>query len=147
MAGQLAHVHFSPIFRNFKARVESLRDKVLTEGGKILREEEEASIRLRWYDSGATLKSLQEQVVTESESKVYQLFPTATSKRGFPYPTAGEYGTGQLGARTGKPAPSGWVYGDSKGMRARRYSRIAVVNARPKVVAKAKAVIANFTVN
>lgn len=146
MADRFVTLYLSPIFHNFKSRVESLRDEILTEGGKILREEEEASIRLRWYDSGATLKSLREEVVSEGDSKIYQLFPTATSKRGFPYPTAGEYGTGQLGARTGKPAPSDWVYGDSKGMRARRYSRIAVANARPKVVAKAKAMIANFTV-
>lgn len=147
MADQLATVHLSPIFRNFKSRIEDLRDDVLTEGGRILRQEEEQSIRLRWYDKGVTLRSLQEEVISEGDRKIYRLFPTATSKRGFPYPMAGEYGTGREGARTGKPAPSGWVYGQSKGMRARRFSQIAVANAKPRVVAKASELIRNFTVN
>lgn len=144
---ELVTVQYGSVFSNFRSRLEDLRDDVLIEGGKILREEEEASIRLRWYDKGVTLKSLKEEVVVEGDAKIYRLFPTATSKRGFPYPTAGEYGTGREGARTGKPAPSGWVYGQSKGIRARRYSRIAVANARPRVVAKASELIANFTVN
>lgn len=147
MADQLATVHLSPIFRNFKSRIEDLRDAVLIEGGKILREEEERSIRLRWYDRGVTLGSLKEEVVSEGDSKIYRLFPTAKSKRGAPYPLFGEYGTGQRGARSGKPAPVGYQYGQGQGMRARRYSRIAVTQARPKVVARAKEVIANFTVN
>lgn len=147
MTDQLATVHLSPIFRNFKSHIEDLRDEVLVEGGKVLREEEESSIRLRWYDKGVTLSSLKEEVVSEGESRIYRLFPTATSKRGAPYPLFGEYGTGQRGARSGKPAPAGYQYGQGQGMRARRYSRIAVAQARPKVVARAKEVIANFTVN
>lgn len=147
MAEVLAHVHLSPVFRNFKQRIESLRDDILTEGGKILRREEESSIRLRWFDSGATLTSLQEEVVSEGEKKIYRLFPTATSPQGFPYPTAGEYGTGRRGAATGRHAPRGWKYGDKQGMKARRYSRIAVAIARPQVIGSAKGLVANFTVS
>lgn len=147
MADQLVTVQLAPILRNFKSRVESLRDDVLTEGGKILRREEESSIRLRWYDSGKTLESLQEEVVSEGSSKTYRLFPTATSKRGAPYPLFGEYGTGRRGATSGRPAPRGYRYGDSMGMTARRYSRIAVMIADPQITARAKQLISNFTVN
>lgn len=147
MPGQIVTVQLGSIFRNFQSRIESLRDDILTEGGKILRREEESSIRLRWYDEGKTLRSLQEEVVTEGESKIYRLFPTATSRRGAPYPLFGEYGTGQAGARTGQPAPTGYRYGSSEGMKARRYSRIAVQLAKPQIVASAQGLIANFTVS
>lgn len=147
MAEVLARVQLSPIFRNFRSRVENLRDEVTVESGKILRREVESSIRLRWYDSGKTLSSLEEDVITDGNRQVYRLFPTATSERGFPYPTAGEYGTGRRGAASGRPAPRGWRYGDRQGMKARRYSRIAVGIARPQVEATARALIANFTIN
>jgi len=145
VADGLVTLELGSIFHNFQSRVESLRDDVLSEGSKILREEEESSIRLRWFDKGVTLRSLQEEVVVKGDAKIYRLFPTATSKRGAPYPLFGEYGTGREGARTGGPAPVGYVYGDKKGMRARRYSRIAVAQAKPKVVAKASELIRNFT--
>lgn len=145
MADELVTVELGPIFHNFESRVRALRDDLLSGGSKILREEEEASIRLRWFDKGVTLRSLQEEVVTEGDAKIYRLFPTATSKRGAPYPLFGEYGTGREGARTGGPAPAGYIYGDSKGMRARRYSRIAVAQARPRVVAQASELMRNFT--
>lgn len=145
--GELAHVQLGSIFRNFKSRIETLRDDILTEGGKILRREEESSIRIRWYDEGKTERSLQEEVVREGDKVIYRLFPTATSPQGFPYPTAGEYGTGRRGAATGRPAPRGWKYGDKVGMRARRYSRIAVAIARPQVTGSAKGLIQNFTVS
>lgn len=147
MAEQLAAVHLGSIFRNFRARIESLRDEIVIEGGKILRREEESSIRLRWYDEGRTLRSLQDRIDTEGDRKIYRLFPTATSKRGAPYPLFGEYGTGRAGARTGRPAPAGYTYGDRTGMKARRYSRIAVQVAKPQIVANSKRLIANFTVN
>lgn len=142
---QLVTVELGSIFHNFESRIRALQSQIVTEGGKILRQEEEESIRLRWYDSGETLRSLKEEFADEGDTKIYRLFPTATN-RGFPYPTAGEYGTGREGARTGQPAPSGWVYGNSRGMRARRYSRIAVAQAKPRVIAKASELIANFTV-
>lgn len=143
---QLATLQLSPIFRNFRSRVERLRDDILTEGGKILRREEESSIRLRWFDSGKTLSSLSEEIVTDGERKTYRLTSTATSKRGAPYPLFGEYGTGRRGRATGRPAPRGYRYGDHAGMRARRFSRIAVAIAQPQVTATAKAMMANFTV-
>lgn len=145
MTEQLVTIEHGPVFSNFESRIRALQANIVTEGGKILREEEEQSIRLRWYDKGETLRSLKGEVVDEGDTKIYRLFPTATN-RGFPYPTAGEYGTGREGARTGQPAPSGWVYGQSKGMRARRYSRIAVAQAQPRVVAKASELMRNFTV-
>lgn len=144
---QLVTVEYGSIFHNFESRVRALQSQIVSEGGKILRQEEEESIRLRWYDKGVTLRSLKEEVVDEGDTKIYRLFPTATSKRGAPYPLFGEYGTGQDGARTGQPAPVGYEYGQGKGMRARRYSRIAVANAQPKVIAKASELIRNFTVN
>lgn len=147
MAEVLARVEYGSIFRNLRGRLEDLRDDVLIEGGKILRREEEASIRLRWYDSGKTLNSLEEDVVREGDSITYRLFPTATSAKGAPYPLFGEYGTGRRGAATGRPAPRGYKYGDRQGMEARRYSRIAVMNAQPLIEAKAKAMVANFTVS
>lgn len=145
--GELATVQLGPIFRNFKSRIETLRDDILTEGGKILRREEESSIRLRWYDEGRTLRSLDENIVIDGDKKTYQLFPTAVSKTGAPYPLFGEYGTGRRGRATGRPAPRGYEYGDSAGMKARRYSRIAVAIARPQVIGSAKGLIANFTVS
>lgn len=146
MAQRFVTVQLAPIFRNFRGRIESLRDDIIETGGRILRQEEEQSIRLRWYDRGRTLGSLKEEIVTEGEAKIYRLFPTATN-RGFSYPAAGEYGTGRLGAATGKPAPIGWRYGSRRGMTARRFSRIAVAQAKPKVVADAQQLIANFTIN
>lgn len=142
---QLVTVEYGSVFSNFESRIRALQSQIVTEGGKILRQEEEESIRLRWYDSGETLRSLKEEFADEGDTKIYRLFPTATN-RGFPYPTAGEYGTGREGARTGQPAPSGWVYGNSRGMRARRYSRIAVAQAKPRVIAKASELLANMTI-
>lgn len=148
MADRLVTLQLSPVFRNFEQRIESLRDDILIEGGKILRREEESSIRLRWFDEGKTLRSLQEEVVIEGEKKTYRLFPTATSERGAPYPLFGEYGTGRRGSATGRPAPRGYKHStDKEGMKARRYSRIAVAIARPQVIGSAKGLIANFTVS
>lgn len=148
MAEVLAHVQLSSIFRNFRSRIEDLRDSITVEGGKILRREVESSVRLRWYDSGKTLRSLEEDVVTKDNSQRYILTPTATSEKGAPYPLFGEYGTGRRGAATGRPAPRGYKYSsDKQGMKARRYSRIAVGIAKPQVVASAKGLIANFTVS
>lgn len=147
MAEQLVTVELGSIFHNFRSRINSLIDDIATEGGKVIRREEEASIRLRWFDSGATLASLQEEIDVQPERRVYRLIPTATSAKGAPYPLFGEYGTGRAGAASGRPTPAGYKYGDKAGMRARRYSRIAVGLAKPQVVGKAKDLIANFTVN
>lgn len=147
MPDQLVRLQLGSIFHNFKSRIHDLRDEVVVEGGKILRREEEASIRLRFYDTGKTLNSLQEEIVRDGERITYRLFPTAVSEKGAPYPLFGEYGTGRRGAASGKPAPKGYRYGDRLGMRARRYSRIAVVVAKPLIEARAKQLVSNFTVN
>lgn len=125
---ELVQVEFGKIFlKSFRREVEQMRDEALTEGAKILRREEESSIRQRWYRTGATLASLDERLVDEGDRKTYQLFPATF------YSPFGEWGTGRRGAATGETAPRGWRYGDKPGMEARRYSRIAVGVARPQV--------------
>lgn len=125
---ELVEVQFSKIFlKPFRREVEQMRDEALVEGARILRRETESSIRERWYDTGATLGSLEEDVVDEGDRKSYRLSPTTH------YAIFGEYGTGRRGAATGQPAPIGWRYGSRPGMAARRYSRIAVGVARPQV--------------
>jgi hypothetical protein len=143
MAEELVQLNLSPIFHNLRPRVEGLRDGILTDAGKIMRREEEASIRQRWYRTGATLGSLQEQIVTEGNHKSYRLSPTTF------YAIFGEYGTGRRGAATGAPAPSGYRYGQKPGMVARRYSRIAVARAQPQIEAMATERLRSFnmTVN
>lgn len=145
------HVQFSPIFRTFGRDMERLRDEILEAGAPTLRREEEASIRERWYRTGATLRSLREEVVTIGDKKVYRLFPTARSERGAPYPLFGEYGTGRRGSASGRPAPRGFRHGPKPGMTARRFSRIAVAKARPEVIRHAQRITerykANMTVN
>ena len=147
MADQLATVHLAPIFRNFRQQAERLQTEIVTEGGKIVRREVEASMRQRWFRSGRAVSSLSEEVVTDANTRTYRLIPTATSKRGAPYPLFGEYGTGLRGRLSGRPAPRGYRYGDQPGMRARRFSRIALTIAEPQVKAKAEQLIRNFTVN
>lgn len=125
---ELVQVEFGKIFlKSFRREVEQMRDEALTEGAKILRREEESSIRQRWYLLGRTLESLEEEIIDEGDRKTYRLIPTAA------HAIFGEYGTGRRGAATGETAPRGWKYGDKPGMEARRYSRIAVGVARPQV--------------
>lgn len=128
MSESLVNIEFGKIFlKSFRREVEQVRDEALTDSSKILRREVESSIRERWYRLGRTLESLEEDVIDEGDRKTYQLVPTAA------HAIFGEYGTGQRGAVTGQPAPSGWTYGNKPGMAARRYSRIAVGIARPQV--------------
>ncbi len=129
---EFVELQLGRVFKDFRRQVEGLQDDILLEGATILKREEEASIRLRWFDTGATLTSLQDNLLIDKNRKVYQLFPTATNK-GAPYPLFGEYGTGRLGAASGGPAPRGYRYGQKVGMRARRYSRIAVSIAKPEI--------------
>lgn len=143
----LVTVQLSPIFTDFRSRVETLRDRILTDAGKIMRREEEASIRKLWYRTGATLTSLTEEFIVDGEKKTYRLMPTAVSKKDAPYPTFGEYGTGRRGAASGKPAPRGYRYGDSEGITARRYSRIAVTTAKPQIDSMAKERVRRFALN
>lgn len=125
---ELVQVQLGKIFlKSFRHEVEQARDEGLIEGARILRREEETSIRQRWFRLGRTLGSLQEEFVEEGDKKSYRLIPTAM------HAIFGEYGTGLRGRATGQPAPRGWTYGSKPGMAARRYSRIAVAIARPQV--------------
>lgn len=125
---ELVQVQYGKIFlKSFRRGVEQARDEGLIEGARILRREEESSIRARWFALGRTLGSLTEEFVTEGDKKSYRLIPTAM------YAIFGEYGTGRRGAATGAPAPRGYRYGNRPGIAARRYSRIAVAIARPLV--------------
>ena len=140
-------VQLSPIFGNFAKGVTDLQDDLLLAGAQVLRREEESSIKQRWYDTGATLNSLQDEIIINGNTKSYRLFPTAVSPKGAPYPLFGEYGTGRLGALSGRPAPRGYRYGRSPGMAARRYSRIAVAIARPKINALTQRRVTQFAAN
>lgn len=141
----LVQVHIPRFLSNFRSRIEDLRDDILENTAPILRREQEASIREKFYRTGTGLRSLQDEIVTEGQKKVYRLFPTAF------YMIFGEYGTGRRGSVSGRPTPRGWRYGQKPGMTARRYSRIAVDKARPQIdrVAneRAKAFARNVTVN
>lgn len=140
---QLVTLQLSPVFRNLQQRVERLRDEIVTEGGAILKREYLSSIRARWFRTGATANSLVEGVVTDGNRKTFRIGPTAT-RNGAPYSLFGEYGTGRRGAATGGPAPAGYRYGDKPGMTARRFSRIAVTQAKPQVDAMAQVKLRAF---
>lgn len=130
MSQNLATIKYGAIFlKSFRREVEQARDEAFADSAKIVRREEEASIRQRWYRTGATLESLEEEVIVVGDKKTYRLVPSTF------YAIFGEYGTGARGSRTGKPAPRGWKYGthEKGSMAARRYSRIAVGIARPQV--------------
>lgn len=148
---ELVTLTLSPIFQTFERDVRRLQDEILETAAPTLRREEEASIRQRWYRTGATLRSLKEEVITIGDKKVYRLFPTLVSDRGAPIPLFGEYGTGRRGAASGSPTPRGYRYGPKPGMTARRFSREAVQNARPEVLRHANRIVerykANMTVN
>jgi hypothetical protein len=129
----LVELRLARIFSTLRHDVEAFRDHLLEDSAKVLRREEEASIRERWYRTGATLASLRERFFdTGDKVRTYELTPTATN-RGAPYPLFGEYGTGRKGSETGRPAPRGYRYGRRSGMTARRYSRIAVETAAPEI--------------
>lgn len=147
MSEQFVTVRVPGFLTRFREEMEELRDDILEETSPILRREEQASIRQRWYRSGKTLRSLKEEIVPIKDGKAYRLFPTATSDRGAPYPLFGEFGTGRRGAATGKPAPKGYKHGKKAGMAARRYSRIAVATARPKVIRAAQQIVRAFARN
>jgi hypothetical protein len=141
----LVTLQLSSVFSDFRQRVEGLRDSILTEGRTIIRREWSASVRQRFYRSGAGLQSAgQGEIVTEGNKKSYRMAPQAF------YMIFGEYGTGRRGAATGGPAPRGYRYGDKPGMTARRFSRIAIATAAPQVremaISKARQFAQHLTV-
>ena len=142
---EFVHVDIPRFLTSFRSEIENLRDEIVQASIPIIRREEVASIKARWYRTGETLRSLQEETITIGNSRVYRLFPTAR------HSVFGEYGTGRRGAVSGRPVPRGWRYGPKPGMTARRFSRIAVQNARPQVVrvaeSRAKVFARNVTIN
>jgi hypothetical protein len=115
------------VFTHYQSDLERARDKALQDSAPILRRHVESSIRQRFYRTGAGLRSLQEEFVTEGIKKIYRLFPTAF------YMIFGEYGTGRRGSTTGQPAPRGYKYGKRPGMAARKFARIAVGESRREI--------------
>jgi hypothetical protein len=138
---ELATLQLSPIFHDFRERVEKLRDVILTDAQPIVRREWASSVHQRFFRTGAGLQSAIDEFVTEGETKAYRLFPTAF------YMIFGEYGTGRRGAQTGRPAPAGYHYGPKPGMAARRFSRIAVGLARPQIDKAAIDRVRQFALN
>lgn len=143
---ELVTLQLSPVFTDFRQRVEGLRDAVLSDGRTIIRREWALSVRERFYRTGAGLQSAgQGKVIAEGNKKTYRLAPTAF------YMIFGEYGTGRRGAASGQPAPPGYRYGSRVGMTARRFSRIAINVAAPQVrdaaIQRAREFARNATVN
>lgn len=128
MSTPLARIEYGRIFlKSFQHEMERTRDEALKESAPIIRRELESSIRQRWYRTGASLGSVDDEIVEQGDTKTYRVGP-----RMF-YDIFGEYGTGRRGAATGTPAPVGYRYGPSAGMDARRFARIAVGVAQPRV--------------
>jgi len=127
MSTPLAQVEYGRIFDNYEREVRRLRDKALRDSGKVMRREQEASMRLRWYRSGASVRSLSEKTTADEQSATYSLTV------GTFYSIFGEYGTGRRGAETGQPTPPFYRYGSKPGMTARRFSRLAIEVALPQI--------------
>jgi hypothetical protein len=138
---ELVELQLGSIFHNLRERVERLRDTILQDARPVMRREWALSVRQRFYRTGAGLQSAVDEFVTEGERKIYRLFPTAF------YMIFGEYGTGRRGASTGRPAPQGYRYGPKPGMTARRFSRIAVTQARPQIEKIARERVQRFALN
>lgn len=141
MNEQFVTVRLPPILTRFPERMAALPEQIIEKTAPILRSAEEASIRKRWYRRGRTLRSLKDDIKKQGSKWIYRLFPTTF------YAAFGEWGTGRRGAQSGSPAPRGWKYGKKAGMTARRYSRIAVHNARPRVIDAAQQQIKEFARN
>lgn len=125
--GELATVTYGRIFDNYERDLRQLRDSILRDSGKILRREQEASMRARWYRTGTSVESVSEQITANADSATYRLTV------GTFYSIFGEYGTGQRGAATGQPTPAFYRYGSKPGMSARRFSRLAIDAAQPQI--------------
>lgn len=127
MSGELVVLQLGRIFDSYERRLRAMQRDSLTTSGKILRREQDASMRRRWYRTGASVESLSDEVIDEGEKSTYRLTV------GTFYSIFGEYGTGQRGAATGQPAPPFYRYGSKPGMAARRFSRLAIDAAKPQI--------------
>lgn len=126
--GELAQIQFGRIFDSYERDLRHMQRDALVESGKILRREQESSMRRRWYRTGASVEALgQGEIIEEGDSVTFRL---VTGKF---YDIFGEYGTGQRGAATGQPVPPFYRYGSKSGMGARRFSRLAIDAATPQI--------------
>lgn len=121
MSEEFVTVQMPRFMTSFRSDVQALPGRIVERAAPVLRSAEEESIRERWFDTGATLKSLRERFKRRREGQNYRLWPTT------PYAIFGEIGT--------------------KFIKPRRYSRIAVSNARPKVIAEARQEVKDFVRN
>ena len=121
MSTPFVTVRLPRFLTHFRSEMEVLPDRIIKATAPILRTAEQESIRERWFDTGATLRSLRERLRRKGHGREFRLYPTT------PYAIFGEIGT-----RTLQP---------------RRYSRIAVQNARPKVVQTAQQEVKQFARN
>ena len=141
----MVELRLSPIFRDLRNRLRDFQRDVHSRASLIMRFEEQSSIRQRFYRTGKGLLSLFETQTEQGDTLRYEI----TFLRR--YMLFGEYGTGRRGAASGRPAPRGYTYGQRAGMAARRFSRIAVAAAKPKIDRmaheRARAFAANVTVN
>lgn len=141
----MVELRLSPIFRDLRERLRSFQRDVHLRASGILRFEERLSVSQRFYRTGQGLLSLFEQQLEEGNKLRYEI----TFLRR--YMLFGEYGTGRRGATSGRPAPRGYTYGQRAGMTARRFSRIAVAAAKPKIDRmareRARQLALNATVN
>ena len=142
---ELVELQLSPIFKDFKSRMTTLRDDITLDARPILRREYATSVHQRFFRTGAGLQSTAEELTVENERAIYRLIPQAF------YMIFGEYGTGRRGAETGGPAPRGYRYGPKPGMAARRFGRIALATAKPEIdkaaLNRVRRFAANATVN
>ena len=137
----LVELQLSPIFQDFKARMQGLQNAITLDSKSILRREYATNVHQRFFRTGAGLQSTIEEIVTEGNKQTYRLIPQAF------YMIFGEYGTGRRGAATGQPAPRGYRYGPKPGMAARRFGRIALATAKPEIDKAALARIQQFAAN
>lgn len=141
----MVELRLSPIFRDLRNRLRDFQRDIHTRASLIMRFEEQLSIRQRFYRTGKGLLSLFETQTEEGNRLRYEI----TFLRR--YMLFGEYGTGRRGAASGRPAPRGYTYGQRAGMTARRFSRMAVAAAKPKIDRmareRARLLAANVTVN
>lgn len=112
----------------FRSRILKWRDGALRSAGQILERHSQASVRERFYRTGAALASLDNQTVEQGNRKSYQEFSELF------YFRFGEFGTGRRGAESGVPHPAGYRHGRTPGMSARFMLGNALERAEPEIV-------------
>lgn len=121
MSTPFVTVRLPRFLTHFRSEMEELPERIIEKTAPVLKSAEQESIRERWFDTGATLKSLRERFRRKGSDREYRLYPTTR------YAIFGEIGT-----RTLRP---------------RYYSRAAIQNARPQVVQKAQQEVRRFARN